>query len=292
MSSSNCCFLTCIQVSQEAGQMVCYSHLFQNFPQFIMIHTVKSFAIVNKAEVDVFLEHSCFFYDPMDVGNLISGSFAFSKSSLNVWKFTVHVLLRPGLENFEHYFTSMWDECNCAVVWALFGIAFLWDWNENVCSYDKRFTNDSFPVIQNFWRAHKIFQSERKKRIGLRLSLRPKSMTHQLDSMLWIFLFPIPLPCSQTLVWQDKGGKGDGLGRGEGRSYLSFFPNCRLLTATGQSWGLGINCNFESLDRRFLLLNWMCVKWIEVTKMTPHYLRMAWKVQALDWVLPRVRGWN
>ena len=78
-----------------------------------------------------FLELSCFFDDPSDVGNLISGSSAFSKTSLNIWKFTVHSLLKPGLENFEHYFTSMWDECNCAVVWAFFGIAFLWDWNEN-----------------------------------------------------------------------------------------------------------------------------------------------------------------
>ena len=87
--------------------MVWYSHLFQNFPQFIMIHTVKGLGIVNKAEIDVFLELSCFFHDPVDVGNLISGSFAFPKSSLNIWKFTVHVLLKPGLENFEHYFASV-----------------------------------------------------------------------------------------------------------------------------------------------------------------------------------------
>ena len=99
----------------------------KNFPQFLVIHTVKGFGIVNKAEVDVFLKLSCLFYDPMAVGNLISGSSAFSKTRLNIWNFTVHVLL----ENFEHYFTSMWDECNCAVVWAFFGIAFLWDWNEN-----------------------------------------------------------------------------------------------------------------------------------------------------------------
>ena len=116
MSSSNCCFLTCIQISQEAGQVVSYSHLFQNFPQFTVIHTVKGFGVVNKAEVDVFLELSCFFNDPMDVGNLISDSSAFSKSSLNIWKFTVHVLLKPGLENFEPYFASMGDECNCVVV--------------------------------------------------------------------------------------------------------------------------------------------------------------------------------
>ena len=86
--------------------MVCYSHLFKNFPQFIVILTGKVFGVVNKAEVDVFLELSCFFDDPTDVGNLISGSSAFSKSSLNIWKFTVHVLLKPCLENFEHYFAS------------------------------------------------------------------------------------------------------------------------------------------------------------------------------------------
>ena len=107
MYSSNCCFLTCIQVSQEVGKVVWYYHLFENFPQFVVIHTVKGFGTVNKAEVDVFLELSCFFDDPADVGNLISGSSAFSKSSLNIRKFMVHVLLKPGLENFEHYFTSV-----------------------------------------------------------------------------------------------------------------------------------------------------------------------------------------
>ena len=107
MSSSNCCFLTCIQISQEAGQVVWYSHVSQNFPQFIVIHTVRGFGIVNKAEVDVFLELSCFFDDPTDVGNLISGSSAFSKTSLNIWKFMVQVLLKAGLADFEHYFASM-----------------------------------------------------------------------------------------------------------------------------------------------------------------------------------------
>ena len=131
MSSSNCCFLTCIQVSQEAGQLVWYSHLFQNFPQFIVIHTVEGFGIVNKAEIEVFLELSCFFNDPADIDNLISGSSAFAKTSFNIWKFMVHILLKPGLENFEHYFLSVWDECNCTAVWAFFGIAFLRDWNEN-----------------------------------------------------------------------------------------------------------------------------------------------------------------
>ena len=104
--------------------MVWYSHLFQNFLQLIVIHTVKGFGIINKAEIDVFLELSWFFHDPADVGNLISGSSAFSKTSLSIREFTVHILLKPGLENFKHYFTSMWDECNCVVIWTFFGIAF------------------------------------------------------------------------------------------------------------------------------------------------------------------------
>ena len=116
MSNSNCCFLTCIQISQEAGKVVSY--------------TVEGFSVVNEAEVDVFLELSCFSNDPKDVGNLISGSSAFSKTSLNIWKFMVHVSLKPGLENFERYFTSVWDECNCAAVWTFFGIVLLWDWNK------------------------------------------------------------------------------------------------------------------------------------------------------------------
>ena len=115
MSSSNCCFLTCTQISQEAGQVVWYSHLLKNFPQFVVIYTVKGFGVINKAEVDVFLELDCFSDDPTNVGNLIPGSSAFSKSSLNIWEFMVHILLKLGLENFEHYFASMWDECNCSV---------------------------------------------------------------------------------------------------------------------------------------------------------------------------------
>ena len=98
----NIAYRPVLQISQEAGQVVWYSHLFQ-----IVIHTFKGIGIVNEAEIDVFLELSCFFYDPTDAGNLISGSSAFSKSNLNIWEFTVHVLLKPGLENFEHYFTSM-----------------------------------------------------------------------------------------------------------------------------------------------------------------------------------------
>ena len=165
MSSSNCCFLTYIQVSQEAGEVVWYSHLFQNFPQFIVMHTVKGFGIVNKAEIDLFLELSCFFHDPADAGNLISVSSVFSKSSLNVWKFTVHLLLKSDLKNFEHYFASLWDECNCVVVWAFFGIAFLWDWNDNwlfplLCPLL------SFPNLLAYWGQHFhsiIFQEPRRK---------------------------------------------------------------------------------------------------------------------------------
>ena len=104
-------------------------------------------------ELDVFLELSCFFYDPADVGNLISGSSAFSKSSLNIWKFMVHVLLKPGLENFEHYFASMWDECKCAVVWIFFGIAFLWDWNEN-WPFPVLWPLLSFPDLLTYWVQH------------------------------------------------------------------------------------------------------------------------------------------
>ena len=131
MSGFNCCFLTGIQVSQETGKVVYYSHLFHNFPQFIVIHTVKGFSIVNEAVVDTFLEFSCFFYDPVDFGNLISGSSAFSKSSLYIWKLLVHMLFKPSLKDFEQYFASMCNEHNCAVVWTFFSIALLWNWNEN-----------------------------------------------------------------------------------------------------------------------------------------------------------------
>ena len=153
MFSSNCCFLTWIQVSQEAGQVVWDSHLLQNFPQFIVIHTVKGFGIVNKAQIDVFLKLSWFFNDPADVGNLVSGSSAFSKTSLNIWKLMVHILLKPGLENLEHYFTSVWDECNCAVVWAFFDIASLWNWNEN-WPFPVLWPLLSFPNLLAYWVQH------------------------------------------------------------------------------------------------------------------------------------------
>ena len=101
MSASNCCSLICIQILQEAGKVVWYSHLLNSFPQLVVIHTVKGFGVVNEAEVDVFLEFSCFFYAKTDVGNLISGSSAFSKSRVNIWKFLIHVLLKPSLGIFN-----------------------------------------------------------------------------------------------------------------------------------------------------------------------------------------------
>ena len=153
MSCSNCCFLTWTQIFQKAGQVVWYFHIFQNFPEFAVIHTVKGFGIVNKAEVDVFLEPSCFFSDPADVGNLISASSAFSKSSLNIWKFMVHVPLMTGLDNFENYFASMWDQCSCVVVWTFFGIAFLWDWNEN-SPFPVLWPLLSFPNLLAYWVQH------------------------------------------------------------------------------------------------------------------------------------------
>ena len=128
---SNYYFLNCIQITQEAGKVVWYSHLFKNVLQFVVVHIVKGLGVINKAEVDVFLELYCFFCDPTTVGNLISGSSAFSKSSLYIWKVSVHIPLKPHLENFERYFASVWDECSCAIVWTFFSLAFLWVWNEN-----------------------------------------------------------------------------------------------------------------------------------------------------------------
>ena len=130
VNSVNCCFLnmTCIEVSQKAGKVVWYS---QTFPEFAVICTVKGFNIINEAEEDVFLEFFCFIYGTAEVDNLISCSSAFSKSSLYICKFLVHVLLKPSLKDFEHYLASMWNELNRMVVFTFFGIAFLWNWNEN-----------------------------------------------------------------------------------------------------------------------------------------------------------------
>ena len=151
MSISNCCFLTCIQISQEAGQVVWYSHLMKSFPVCCDSH--KGFGVVNKAGVDSFLELSCFFDDPTDVGNSVFGSF--SKSSLNIWKFLVHILLKTDLENFEHYFASLWDEWNCVVVWTVFGIAFPCDWNENWnWPFPVLWPLLSFPDLLAYWVQH------------------------------------------------------------------------------------------------------------------------------------------
>ena len=125
----------------------------KNFPQSVVIQAVKGLGVFIRAKVDVLLELSCFFDDPTDIGNLISCSSAFSKISLNIWKFMVHVLLKPGLENFEHYFTSMWDECNCVVIWIFFGIAFIWDWNEN-WPFPVMWLLLSFPNLLTYWEQH------------------------------------------------------------------------------------------------------------------------------------------
>ena len=153
MSGSNFCFLTCIHISQEAGKVVWYSHLFQNFPQFVVIQIVKGFGVINKAKLDFPPKFSCFFYDPTDIGKLISGSSAFSKPRLNIWKFRVHVLLRPGWENFEHYFDSVWDGWNCGVVWTFCRIALLWHWNEN-WRFPVLWPLLSFPNFLVYWVQH------------------------------------------------------------------------------------------------------------------------------------------
>ena len=121
MSGCDCCFLTCIQVSQETSKVVWYFHLFKNFLPCVVIHTVRGFSVVIETEVDTFLELSFFFYDARDVGSLSSGSSVFSKSNLYIWKFSVHILLKPSLEDFEHYFAYMWNEHSCTVVWTFFG---------------------------------------------------------------------------------------------------------------------------------------------------------------------------
>ena len=132
-SSSSCCFLTCIQISQEAGQVSWYSQLLKNFPQFVVIHTVKGFGIVSKPEVAVFLELLLFLMIQwmLAVWSLVPLPYINPAWTSGISLFMVHALLEPGLENFEHYFASVWDECNCVVVQAIFGIAFLWVWNVN-----------------------------------------------------------------------------------------------------------------------------------------------------------------
>ena len=151
MSSSNYCFLSCIQISQEAGQVVWYSHFFESFPQFVVTHTVKGFSVVNEA--DVFLELSCFFDDQTDVGDLISHSSAFlnpawtstSSGFMYCWSLT--------WRKFQHYFATMWDECNCVIAWIFFSIALLWDWNENGL-FPVLWPLLSFPNLLAYWVQH------------------------------------------------------------------------------------------------------------------------------------------
>ena len=125
--------MTHIQVSQETGKMVCYSHLSKSFPQFVMIHTVKGFSEVYETEIDFFffLKFPCFLYNPADVGNLISASFSFSKLSLDIWKFLVHIMLKPSMKDFKHDLTIMGDEYNCPVVSTLSGTTVLGNWDED-----------------------------------------------------------------------------------------------------------------------------------------------------------------
>ena len=142
------------------------------------------------SEIDVFLELCCFFHEPADVAHLISSSSAFSKTSLNIWKFTVHILLKPGLENFEHYFASVWDEYNCAVVWAFFGIAFLWDWNENwPCLV--LWPLLSFPNLLAYWVQHLLNLSCRNSIYSgyYRISdIRFANISHHLTGCLFMVL--------------------------------------------------------------------------------------------------------
>ena len=151
MSSSNCCFLTCIRFLKRQVRWSGIPISWRIFHSCDLYS--KGVGVVNKAEIVVFLKLSFFFDDPVNVGNLISGLSVFSKSSLDIWKFTVHVLLKPVLENIEHYFTRVWDECNCAVVWTFFGITFLWDWNEN-WPFPVLWPLLRFPNLLAYWVQH------------------------------------------------------------------------------------------------------------------------------------------
>ena len=153
MSGSNRHFLTSIQISQEAGQVVWYSHLLKNFPQLVVIHTVEGFGIVNKAEIDVFLEFCWFFYDLTEIVNLISGSSAFSKSSFNIGNFFVHVLLKLHLENFDHYSASMWDWVQLCgslnILWYCLSLVFREKW-----PFPVLWPVLNFPNLLVYWAQH------------------------------------------------------------------------------------------------------------------------------------------
>ena len=183
--------------------MVWYSHLFQNFQQFAVIHTVKVFSVLNKAEVDIFLELSYFFDDPADVGNLISGFSAFSKSSLYIWKFSVHVLLKSSLKDFKHNLTSMWNECNFTIVWKFFGIAFLWDWNGN-WHFPVLWPLLSFPNLLAYWVQHfSIWNSTAaipSPPLALFIVMLPKAHLTSLSRMSGFSWVTTPLWISGSLI--------------------------------------------------------------------------------------------
>ena len=149
MSSSNYCFLTCMQVYQEAGRLSGNPMSLRPFHSLLW-STVNSFSIVNEAKLDVVLEFLCFFFVSANDDSLISGSSAFSKSRLYIWKFSFHVLLKPSLKDFDHNFASMWNNCNCVNIWTFFGIAFLWDWSENWC-FPVLWSLLSFPNLLAYW---------------------------------------------------------------------------------------------------------------------------------------------
>ena len=153
MSNSYCCFLTCIQVSQETGKVVYYSHVFKNFPQFVVIHTVKGFSTPMKQRLRRFSGILLIFIWSKRCWHLISGSSAFLKSSMHIWKFSVHVLLKPSLNDFEHYLASMWNERNCIVAWTFFVIALLWYYNEN-WPFPVLWPLLSFPKLLSHWLHH------------------------------------------------------------------------------------------------------------------------------------------
>ena len=154
LSFNSFSFLTSIQISQEAGQVVWYSHLFKNFPQFVVIHTIKGFGVVNKAEVDVFWNSLALsmIQQMLAIWSLVTLPFLNPAWTCGSSRFTYCWSL-PGLENFEHYLTSMWDECNCVVVWTFVGIAFLWDWNEN-WPFPVLWPLLSFPNLLAYWVQH------------------------------------------------------------------------------------------------------------------------------------------
>ena len=154
MSCSNCCFLTyVIWVSQEVGKVAWYSHLFKNFPQFVVIHIVKGFSTVNEEEGDIFMEFSCFLHDPWNIVNLISDSSTSLNPSLSIWQFSVHILLKTSLKDFEHNLASLWNEHNCTVVWTFFGINLLRDWTEN-WPFPVLWLLLSFPYLLTYWVQH------------------------------------------------------------------------------------------------------------------------------------------